>query len=214
MRWCWSSCLDREDGPREPQARFVAARAVVILGLLLMDCSSTASTVPLAVSQPSASAPSLPPSPPPDPTPGSTTREHRVSALGWKLERAEPVRAPGSDSSLGSPSPSTSEVIEQTTAKCRREAAEYARHWQRLSCLEVTLKFESTRAQAETWARDIGAGTRSADEAGQECLDALAKRFGDKWVQDGKRDASEIEQAKEKACLAERAVGASRDRPR
>jgi hypothetical protein len=76
--------------------------------------------------------------------------------------------------------------------------------------LEVTLKSESTRAQAQTWARQIKAGARSEDEAGQECLDALAKRFGQKWVEDGKRDASEIAEAKEKACLADRAVGASK----
>jgi hypothetical protein len=67
---------------------------------------------------------------------------------------------------------------------------------------------------AETWARQIKAGARSEDEAGRECLDYLAQRFGQKWVQDGQPDFTEIAQAKEKACLAERAVEATRPRTR
>jgi hypothetical protein len=156
--------------------------------------------VPVAVAQPSASTPSMPSS--------------GLQASTSKSEQTEPVPgAPGSDSSFGSPlRRSTPKSKQQARADCRREALEYAAHWQRLACLEVTAKFESTRALTESWAREVRAGSRSEDQAGQECLDTLAKRFGQGWVRDGKRDASEIERAKEKACLAERAVGVPRTR--
>jgi hypothetical protein len=115
---------------------------------------------------------------------------------------------PTSATSSNSTSPPTPEPTEGVD--CGREAAAYAAHWHRLSCLELTAKFESTRAMAETWARRIKAGERTEDEAGQECLRALAGRFGEQWVRDGERDVAEIARARKKACLAEKAVGAKK----